>query len=145
MMVNGMWMEWIPFGIQIHPFLRANSQHKPKNHTRKRKAMKEKCKSGAEGDPYLCVPDSMAMPPPPRVARGGGCPVRIHSLFHFVASSFALPCPWYLLRCVHVGSFWAALSFLLWSSRPKKHLLISCLVLAKSKSVKIDQNKQNHA
>jgi len=80
------------------------------------------------------VPDNIAVSPPPWAARGGGYPV--HFLFHFVASSFALPCPWHLLRCVRVRSLLACLSFLLLFSGPQKHLLISCLVLVKSKSAK---------
>ena len=30
-------------------------------------------------------------------------------LFHFVALSWPLPRPWYLLGCARVGSFWAFL------------------------------------
>ena len=45
-----------------------------KNRARSQEAAKESKQLGGQGDARSFVPGSTAVPPPPRAARGGGCP-----------------------------------------------------------------------
>jgi len=80
---------------------------------------------------------------PPRADRGGVCPWS--SLLCFVASSFALPNPWYLLCYAYVESFWAFLAIFFDTLGLEKHLRILWFRFVKLNSAKNAQNKQNHA
>jgi len=66
--------EWNGIRSRYMLFLRQNSSKNPKNHAGSRKAAKESKQLGGQGDARSFVPGSTAVPPPPRAARGGGCP-----------------------------------------------------------------------
>jgi len=77
----------------------------------KTKGHEEKRKLRAGGMQHSCESTTTGRAQNLGQPRGGSCPVL--SLFRFVALSFALPSPWYLLCYTRVDSFFGLFSFLL--------------------------------